>query len=70
MSAVRSFIVRVYRRRGRHELSGTLEPVDGCDADGRPPPRPFANDAELLGLMHAGRSPPKAPRRGPKRAPR
>lgn len=56
MSAVRSFIVRIYRRRGSRELSGTLEPVDRPHADTRPLPQAFANDAELLGLMHAGPS--------------
>lgn len=64
MSAVRSFIVRIYRRRGSRELSGTLEPVDKPHADTRPLPQSFANDAELLGLMHAGPSGPSRASRG------
>lgn len=64
MSAVRSFIVRIYRRRGSRELSGTLEPVDTPHGDARPLLLAFANDAELLGLMHAGPSEPSRPLRG------
>lgn len=57
MSTVRSFIVRVYGRRGGHALRGTLEPVPQAPAQGRQPPQAFANEAELLGLMHGGRAP-------------
>ncbi len=63
MSSVRSFIVRIYRRRGGRELSGTLEPVDPHDAGARPPPQGFANDEELVRLMQAGRRPAARRRR-------
>lgn len=64
MSAVRSYIVRVYRRRGSRELSGTLEVVEHPHAGCPALPQAFANDAELIGLMRAGAP---APRRGRQR---
>jgi hypothetical protein len=61
MSSVRSFVVRIYRRRGGGELSGTLEVVDGRPAGRQPGPLAFASEAELVRLMHGER--PPAPRR-------
>jgi hypothetical protein len=57
-----SYIVRVYRRRGGREFSGTVEAVQaGGVADGRlPQAKPFASAADLLGLMQAGALPSAA----------
>ncbi len=57
MDAMRSFIVRIYGRRGSQGLRGTLEPVAG---PAPVPPQTFANDAELLSLMRTGRKAPGA----------
>ena len=59
-----SYIVRVYRRRGGREFSGTVEAVDaGRSAAGQPfqAPRAFASAADLLALMQARRAAPPPP---------
>ena len=56
-----SYIVRVYRRRGGREFSGTVEAVDaGRSAAGQPlqAPRAFASAADLLALMQARQAAP------------
>jgi hypothetical protein len=56
-----SYIVRVYRRRGGREFSGTVEAVAaGRSAAGQPlqAPRAFASAADLLALMQARQAPP------------
>lgn len=50
MSALRSFIVRIYRRGPGGGLSGTVQPVGGAAQA----PVAFANAAELLHQMKAG----------------
>lgn len=59
-----SYIVRVYRRRGGREFSGTVEAVDaGRSAAGQPlqAPRAFASTADLLALMQARQAAPPPP---------
>ena len=59
-----SYIVRVYRRRGGREFSGTVEAVDaGRSAAGQPlqAPRAFASAADLLALMKARQAAPPPP---------
>lgn len=53
MSAVSSFIVRVYRRRCHAGISGTVEAVPDPATKQGACPQPFVNEAELLGLLGA-----------------
>lgn len=51
---MRSYIVRVYRRRGGLEFSGTVEAVAASGAEAGRPPQAFASAGDLLSLMKVG----------------
>ena len=56
-----SYIVRVYRRRGGREFSGTVEAVAADRSEAGQPlqaPRAFASAADLLALMQARQAAP------------
>lgn len=63
MSTVSSFIVRIYSRRSRTGIGGTVEAVPHPTAPGATVPQPFANDTELLGLLRGGSQTAKARKR-------